>query len=140
MSELMEIESAPTQTKLQWIDICNTEDLIENTGICAVLPHFQSGKLHDFFEQLALFYLPRKAQVYVLSNWDPIGKANVMYRGIIGSIQDEPMVASPLYKQHFSLETGQCFEQNDIGLTVYRSRIFNAKVQITLDTYARDGQ
>jgi nitrite reductase (NADH) small subunit len=142
MSSLIdiEIEEAPTQTAQQWVDICTTDDLVENSGICAVLPHHKDDTSEGSFTQIALFYLPINEQVFVLSNFDPIGEANVMYRGIIGSINDEPMVSSPLYKQHFSLTTGQCFEQQDISLKVYPCRINEGVVQITLTPVSGDGQ
>lgn len=83
--------------------ICNINDLIPNSGVCALLNEDSSP------EQIAIFYLPDTEQkVFGLNNWDPIGEANVLSRGIICSIGDELAVASPLYKQHFSLTTGKC--------------------------------
>jgi len=82
--------------------ICSAADLIENSGVCALIGD----------TQVALFYLPDTEQkVFALANWDPLGKANVMSRGIVGNVGDELVVASPLYKQHFSLTTGQCIEE-----------------------------
>jgi nitrite reductase (NADH) small subunit len=85
--------------------ICTVDDLAKNSGICALLSI--RGEEH----QAAIFYLPNtEKQVYALGNWDPIGQANVMSRGIVGCITDELVVASPLYKQHFSLISGKCLE------------------------------
>lgn len=87
--------------------ICNISDLIKNSGVCALLA------AQDEQQQVALFYVPESEQkVFALGNWDPIGQANVMSRGLLGSVGDELVVASPLYKQHFSLSTGQCLEQD----------------------------
>lgn len=62
-------------------------------------------------QQAELFYLPGdEPHVYALQNWDPIGKAYVMARGIVGDVKGEPCVASPLYKQHFSLLTGSVWK------------------------------
>jgi len=86
--------------------ICSLSDLVENSGVCALVE--TKGKS----EQVALFYLPKTEQkVFALGNWDPLGKANVLSRGIVGNIGEELVVASPLYKQHFSLTTGQCLEE-----------------------------
>ena len=86
--------------------ICSLSDLVENSGVCALVE--TKGKS----EQVALFYLPKTQQkVFALGNWDPLGKANVLSRGIVGNIGEELVVASPLYKQHFSLTTGQCLEE-----------------------------
>ncbi len=48
-----------------------------------------------------------------MSNQDPFSQAFVMSRGIIGDLQGERVVASPIYKQHFSLATGRCLEDKD---------------------------
>lgn len=86
--------------------ICSLSDLVENSGVCALVETKSKS------EQVALFYLPKTEQkVFALGNWDPLGKANVLSRGIVGNIGEELVVASPLYKQHFSLTTGQCLEE-----------------------------
>ena len=41
----------------------------------------------------------------------------------MGSLGDKGVVASPLYKQHFELETGQCIEDDSVKLTVYPVRV-----------------
>ena len=86
--------------------ICNTSDLISNSGICALVE--ANGVEH----QIAVFYIPESdKKVFAINNWDPLGQANVLSRGIIGSVDGELVVASPLYKQHFSLISGKCLEE-----------------------------
>ena len=58
-------------------------------------------------------------QVFAVSNFDPFGKANVLSRGIIGSIGEQLVVASPLYKQHFDLQTGACLEDDSVSLKTF---------------------
>ncbi len=58
-------------------------------------------------------------------------KAFVMSRGILGDLQGERVVASPIYKQHFSLATGRCLEDKDQKLLVFPSKIENGKVLIS---------
>lgn len=89
-------------------------------GICA--------KVDD--NQVAIFYCKRSDTLYGLSNYDPIGKANVMSRGIIGSLSGEPYVASPLYKQHYHLETGECLEQPELKLVKFEVRKQGEQVQV----------
>lgn len=104
-----------------WEPICQLEDLVEGSGVCALL-----GK-----EQIALFYLPQLPEsVYAISNRDPIGNANVLSRGILGDVDGAVVVASPLYKQHFDLKTGRCLEQSDRGVEVYPVRIEDQSVLI----------
>ena len=81
-----------TVTDVNWVNVCHLRDLEPDSGVCALV----DGK------QVAIFYLPRENSVYAIQNYDPISKANVLSRGIVGDINGELVVASPLYKQHFS--------------------------------------
>lgn len=94
-----------------WQYICDVNDLVINSGVCALVEE----------KQVAIFTVKMNGSttLYALSNFDPIGKANVMYRGLVGSLGGEPVVASPLYKEHYSLKTGVCKEQPDIHLTPF---------------------
>lgn len=93
--------------------ICSVNDLVPNAGVCALINH--RGKE----VQVALFYLPASGKkVYALDNWDPISEANVLSRGIVGNIGEDLVVASPMFKQHFSLTTGNCIEQ-DVSVSAY---------------------
>jgi len=97
--------------------ICQVEDLVPNSGVCAQVD--VNGKSKQF----ALFYFPNSDHpIFALDNWDPLGEANVLSRGIVGDINDELVVASPLYKQHFSLATGKCLEE-DASVACYPVKI-----------------
>ena len=74
--------------------------------------------------------MPDKNAVYAIHNYDPIGKANVLSKGVVGDINDELVVASPLYKQHFSLTTGRCLENEDVCVATYPARLLDNIVQI----------
>ena len=101
--------------------ICEQGDLIPNAGVCA---------LHNG-EQVALFYLPdTEPGIYAIGNYDPFGKANVLSRGIVGSIADRLVVASPLLKQHFCLQTGQCIEDESQKLHVWPVQVNGDRVQL----------
>jgi nitrite reductase (NADH) small subunit len=114
---------------VHWVDVCSIDDLQPDSGICALV----SG------QQVAIFYMPREAKVYALNNYDPFGKANVLSRGLIGDINGQPMVASPLYKQHFNLQTGVCLEDEAVSIPAYAIRIVNNRVEVdTLSEAGRD--
>ena len=107
----------------QAITICEQKNLVANSGICAIV----EGK------QIALFYLPSETpKIYAIGNWDPIGKANVLSRGMVGDINDRLVVASPLYKQHFDLQTGECLEDGEVRVPVYSVELSADKVLLTL--------
>lgn len=107
-----------------WLTICDTSDLVKDSGICALIEQGVEEK------QVAIFHLPNtEKQVYAVGNYDPIGEANVLYRGIVGSVGDDIVVSSPLYKQHFCLTTGKCL-QEDQHIDVYPARILDDQVQL----------
>jgi nitrite reductase (NADH) small subunit len=41
-------------------------------------------------------------------------------------------VASPLYKQHFDLQTGECLEDDEQSVPVYKVELTANKVVLTL--------
>ena len=90
-----------------WKDVCSADDLQPDSGVCALVEG----------QQVAIFYMVKEQAVYAIHNYDPIGKANVLSRGMIGDIKGEPVVASPLYKQHFNLKTGVCLEDEQYRST-----------------------
>jgi len=59
--------------------------------------------------QIALFLLA-DGSLHAVSNRDPYTGAQVMSRGIVGTRDDAPTVASPLHKQVFDLRTGLCLD------------------------------
>ncbi len=106
----------------QWVDICNVSDLQPDSGVCALVDE----------TQVAIFYLAEDELVYAIDNYDPFGKVHVLSRGMIGDIKGEPMVASPLYKQHFNLKTGLCLEDETVQVPAYGARINGERVEINL--------
>lgn len=112
-----------TATDKQEQVACSLNDLIPYSGIALLLGD----------RQIALFYLPdEQPSLYAIDNYDPIGKANVMSRGIVGDKDGEPVVASPLYKQHFSLRSGKCLEDDSVCLQTWSTAVINNDVVITL--------
>ena len=107
-------------TQAQWITVCEKSDLPRNAGLCALV----NGK------QLALFYSKKLDRVFAIGNYDPIGKANVLSRGIIGSIGETVVVASPLYKQHFDLCTGKCLEEPGVSVPAYPVEVTDDWVRV----------
>ncbi len=106
-----------------WYGVCAEEDLVDSTGICVLL----GGEL-----QIAVFRVEtaQDTHLYGISNWDPIGQANVLSRGIVGSVGDDIVVASPLYKQRYSLRTGQCLDEPSISIPVYRTWLTHGRVLV----------
>lgn len=106
-----------------WIEVCALGDLPANAGVAA-----RVGGL-----QVALFHLPTETPaVYALANWDPIGGAAVLARGIVGDLGGALVVASPLYKQHFRLTDGQCLEDPAVQVPAYPVRVEGDRVWVAV--------
>lgn len=103
----------------QWTAVCALDDIVPNSGVCALIGE----------QQVAVFRVDDD-RVYALANHDPFSKANVLSRGIVGDIKGELVVASPVYKQHFSLATGLCIEDAAVQVAVFPARIENGMVQV----------
>ncbi|WP_097356392.1 nitrite reductase small subunit NirD [Candidatus Enterovibrio escicola] len=107
---------------IQWQTICSKSDLVKNTGICALFNE----------KQVAIFLCGHSDRLFAIDNYDPIGKAHVLSRGILGSVGDKTVIASPLYKQHFCLESGVCIEDVSITVGTYHVRCYEGSIQLGL--------
>lgn len=90
------------------IAVCAAERLIPGVGVAALVEG----------HQVAIFRL-RDGSLHAVGNHDPFSGANVISRGLVGSLQGRQVVASPVYKQHFDLSTGICLEDDAVKLPVY---------------------
>ncbi|MEV1077489.1 nitrite reductase small subunit NirD [Streptomyces sp. NPDC050211] len=95
-----------------WFTVCDLNLLLPGRGVAALLP---DGR------QAAVFR-DRAGNLYAVDNRDPFGGAAVLSRGLIGSHQGRPFVASPLLKQRFDLATGQCLDDDTVRITAYEVR------------------
>lgn len=112
-SAAITIAQRTTEQQAQWQEICKLSDIAPDTGVCA----WYKG------EQVALFRIGNSEQVFAISNYDPIGGANVLSRGIVGSVGERLVVASPLYKQHYDLRTGDCLEDDTVQVKTWAVQI-----------------
>ncbi|MCK0767836.1 nitrite reductase small subunit NirD [Chromohalobacter canadensis] len=106
-----------------WQTLCSKADLVAHSGVAAWLASADT--------QVALLYLPGLApEVYAVDNHDPFSNANVIARGIVGDIKGEPVIASPIYKQHFRLSDGVCVEDENVRLRTWEVKIEDEQVMI----------
>ena len=90
------------------VKVCKVHDIPVNLGVGALVKG----------EQVALFHLPT-GEIFALGNFDPFSEANVLSRGLVGDLQGQKVVASPIYKQHFNLQTGECLENAEVKIPSY---------------------
>ncbi|NRA39546.1 MAG: nitrite reductase small subunit NirD [Planctomycetes bacterium] len=105
-----------------WIDVCRQSDLTSHVGSCVLLEDIQ----------VAVFYLQDEDKIFAIDNYDPKSGANVLSRGMVGDVNGELVVASPIYKQHYNLETGVCLEDEEVAIRTFPARIESGMVQLTL--------
>ena len=103
-----------------WQRVCALEDVPRGAGACVLV----QGR------QVALFRVARR--VYALDNFDPAGGAQVLARGIVGELRGERVVASPLYKHHYSLATGRCLEDPQQAVAVHPTRVSGGAIWVRL--------
>ena len=102
----------------RWRYVCELSEVLPNSGVCALM----DGK------QIAIFRVDQT--VFAIDNRDPATGMNVLSRGIVGDIRGECVVASPLYKHHYSLTTGRCIEDETLRVEVYAAHVSDGGVWI----------
>jgi nitrite reductase (NADH) small subunit len=105
----------------QWVPVCRLDDIVPNTGVCALV----NG------EQVAVFHVDDgAARVFAIGNYDPNSQAAVLSRGLVGSLGERIVVASPIYKHHFDLTTGECLEAPQQSVSAFAARVVNGEVYV----------
>lgn len=111
------------------VRVCDYSALTPELGVAALVDG----------QQVALFRL-WDGSVHAVQNVCPFSGAAVISRGITGDRAGVPTVASPVYKQVFSLLTGECLVTMDKeprpgrapDLAVYPVTLDNGQVYIDL--------
>ncbi|KNC93588.1 nitrite reductase small subunit NirD [Trabulsiella odontotermitis] len=104
----------------QWINICSIDDILPQTGVCALLGQ----------QQVAIFRPRHDEQVFAISNIDPFFDASVLSRGLIAEHDGDLWVASPLKKQRFRLRDGLCMEDENHSIAHFDARVKDGQVQL----------
>ncbi len=102
-----------------WVAVCALEEILPDSGVCALV----NGR------QIAVFRCGEG--LHALDNIDPASGASVLSRGIVADVKGESVVASPLYKHHYSLRTGRCLENPGESVNVYSVRAMDGRVWVS---------
>ncbi|TFY97737.1 nitrite reductase small subunit NirD [Ramlibacter humi] len=131
---LAELVEAPAQASTSsartglgaWQRVCAVGDILPNTGICALV-----GGRH-----VAVFHVDGGDQpierLFAIDNVDPHANASVLSRGLVGSLGNRVVVASPLYKHHFDLRSGECLEMPERSVAAYPVRVEDDAVLVAV--------
>ena len=107
----------------EWVAVCTKGQLIPERGVAVLVGD----------QQVALFRVTGaegEEWVYAVGHRDPFSNANVIARGIVGSVGDRDTVASPMYKDVFDLATGECVADPSVRIPAYRTWIAGGVVYI----------
>lgn len=105
-------------TKQHWRCVCAASEVPAVIGVRALLGT----------AQIALFRVADR--VYAIDAIDPFSNAAVLSRGLVGDINGELVVASPIYKHHFSLVSGVCLEDSSVRIATYPVREVDGQLEI----------
>lgn len=104
-----------------WRAVCKAGDILSGTGVCALVED----------AHVAVFRLGQ-ADFYAIDNIDPRSGASVLSRGLVGNLGERLVVASPLYKNHFDLRTGQCLEAPEHSVRTHAVRVEGEQVLVAV--------
>jgi nitrite reductase (NADH) large subunit len=110
--------AVPLPVATPWHAVCGLEDILPESGAAALVDGME----------IAVFRV--RDAVFAIGNHDPASGANVLSRGIVGDIGGEIVVASPIYKQHFSLITGRCLEEPRYVVPAYLTEVRDGLVWV----------
>ena len=108
-----------TSEELEWYDACAIDEVSPGTGLAVLI----GG------EQIAIVRT-RGGFLAALSNFDPFSKAFVIARGTVDERAGKAHIASPIYRQSFCLETGECLDDDSIQLAVFPIRVSGGRIQV----------
>lgn len=121
------VPAAAASEETAWRDVCAIDDVLPGTGAAALIDG----------EQIAVVRT-RDGVLAALSNFDPFSNAFVIARGIVGDRAGVPKIASPIYKQSFSLETGECLDDPTVRLAVFPVRLSAGRIQVSVQQKAAE--
>lgn len=101
--------------------ICAVDDIVPNTGVAALV----NGR------HVAVFRIGAE-RFHAIDNVDPKSGASVLSRGLIGNLGERIVVASPLYKNHFDLATGECLEMPEHSVRAHAVHVEHGRVMVAL--------
>ncbi|MEV4724045.1 nitrite reductase small subunit NirD [Micromonospora humida] len=105
---------------VDWTRVCPLDRLEPERGVAALVDGVQ----------VAIFRIDD--ELFAVDNLDPLSRAYVMSRGIVGSRDGAPTVASPLHKQVYDLRTGLCLDLPGVTLPRYDVRCRDGLVEVRL--------
>lgn len=106
-----------------WKPVCSVDDIVPNTGVCALVED----------RHVAIFnVLDVEDGLFAIDNVDPSVRASVLSRGLVGNLGERIVVASPIYKHHFDLRSGECLEAPEHSVAAYPVKVEDRTVLVAV--------
>ncbi len=107
---------SPTE---EWLPVCQVAELEVERGASALV--------HG--HAVAIFRTT-DGEVYALGNHDPFDRTSVLARGIVGTRDGVPFVASPRHRHAFDLRNGRCLDDEHVSVPSYEVRVVDGVVLV----------
>ncbi len=104
---------------MTWHPICPYPRLEPERGVAALVAGHAVAVFRLYDGSLA-----------AIANLDPLTRAPVLARGIVGTRGEVPTLTSPLHKQVYDLRTGACLDTPDAGVRAYPVRVRDGIVEV----------
>ncbi len=104
-----------------WVPVCSRDRLSVDRGVAA--------RVDD--REVAIFRLAN-GDLHAIDNVDPCCGVGVLSRGVVGDRGGRVKVASPMYKQSFSLETGECLDDPGVRVSVHGVREIDGVIEVRI--------
>jgi NAD(P)H-dependent nitrite reductase small subunit len=109
-------------TAPRWVDVGAVDDFPKDGGAA-----IKYGQV-----QIAIFRFDALGRWYACQNMCPHKRAFVLSRGVVGTQGEEAIVACPLHKKTYSLETGACLTGEGYTVKVFPVRVAGERVELLL--------
>ncbi|MBQ1762686.1 MAG: nitrite reductase small subunit NirD [Aquincola sp.] len=112
---------APPPEGPRWVPVCRTDDILPEAGVAALVDE----------QPIAIFRLG-DGSFHAIDDVDPKSGASVLSRGLVGNLGERLVVASPMYKNHFDLRSGECIEAPEHSVRAHAVRVQGDQVLVAL--------
>jgi len=118
------ISDANTATG-QWTDVCTIDALTPDRGAAVLVDG----------DAVAVFRLGEcgaadDGEILAIDHVDPFHGVGVLARGLVGSVGERVVVASPLLKQRFDLRTGECLDSPGASVRTWDVDVVDGSVLV----------
>jgi nitrite reductase (NADH) small subunit len=104
---------------MTWVDIAHWDALPIDRGVAAIVGD----------DLVAVFRLA-DGEVLAIDHVDPFSGVPLLARGLVGCVQEQPVVFSPLDKRRFDLRTGECLDDPTLTVSTWAVDVVDGRVLI----------